>query len=826
MRKNNGSPIGAMCVHLLAQSVFASQDELLASLSGQRQSNSPTSLTGSLALPPSLNRSDIIGFEFGRSFRQIDYALIAPETALVNTFNGLFPNGDPPFLNAMIQASVGQTPNALVRTTIHITPAELESALGGPFLFNFRAGIEELDASGNLHPAKGESYANDSLNGVELPAQPYPVPAVQIGPVLRFNQILEIEQMTQHVVRNTISYSKAIWGSMSADERAIFLEHYTIGVPSDGIADTSQMVPLLNCVENRVLGFFGNSMMMPFLIPQAVAEQMNIDPAQLQSSLLAYQQAAFAPPQSTIALPTRGVLGEAVLGSCPSAEKIDLTRFWNWADSPADTAPTIAPVTLPTTTPSIAAGLTAPNTLTNLPPLINNVLTAPTPDTSLLQALSKAAASQQDFSPTLTGADKLASLLTSAQTTAGSALSDAMKANTQLVSQALTGAVALASQQNQQGQQAGKQDQSTQGQPGQPQPQTQPDQQSQQPQTQPDQQNQQPQQGPGSGQQGLFQLASYQPGSGAIGVSSASGTGAGPTSPICVTADVSASGGPGWRACCALGCGSSMDPTKISGHAYGGATAGILGGGGPTGYIYTAQAGLADLGHIRDQSDMTKFIYDHLVAGCTSFKLSEGTATPNASPPDLLGFAGAIAFVEGWAHELRTWGTGLYTEDYSAFSPEDLPSNVIGIEVATRAIKRVISGGLPYNTAAYNTAVDVELGNLLNVELGARPKSDTDAVLAKIRGNWFAGGRLIDCPGDLMRRNFDVAPWPAGMPYDVPSGPSWLNKARFASQFLMFSYVMKYPVDGTTGVTLASMQAATDAIRAKFVAANPGKDKP
>ena len=36
-----------------------------------------------------------------------------------------------------------------------------------------------------------------------------------------------------------------------------------------------------------------------------------------------------------------------------------------------------------TTTPSIANGLTAPNSLTNLPGLINNVLQAPTPNTTV-----------------------------------------------------------------------------------------------------------------------------------------------------------------------------------------------------------------------------------------------------------------------------------------------------------------------------------------------------------------------------------------------------------------------------------------------------------
>ena len=195
------------------------------------------------------------------------------------------------------------------------------------------------------------------------------------------------------------------------------------------------MVPLLNCVENRLLGFFGNSMIMPFVIPQDVAESMGIDPGEIQRALLAYQQASFQPPVSIFSLPTRGVLGEAVLGHCPSAEKIDLTRFWNWQDSPSDSAPAISPVTLPTTTPSIATGLTAPNSLGNLPNLINNVLTAPAPNTGLLSQLASGAASQKDFDAALTGAQQLVSLIQNSQNAASQARSDAINASTQLQSQ-------------------------------------------------------------------------------------------------------------------------------------------------------------------------------------------------------------------------------------------------------------------------------------------------------------------------------------------------------------------------------------------------------
>ncbi len=421
---------------------YTSQDDLIAYLSSQRQGALYT-MSGNLALPTSMNRSDIIGFEISRNFRQVNYTLYPAELAALQSVNSIFGSITGSIANQAIQSTLGV--NASVRTTIHLSPTDLENALGGPSLFNFQASIIEFDANqGNSFPppvaqppAQGETYANDSLFGVELPPQPYPVPAIQIGPVLRFNEVLEIEQMAQHVVRNTLLYSKAIWASMTPDERAVLLDSYTIGVPPGGITDESQMVPLLNCVENRLLGFFGNSMILPFIIPQSVADEMGIDPLKIQQALLAYQQASFNPPHSTIALPTRGVLGEAVLGRCPSAEKIDLTRFWNWSDSPGDTAPAISPTSLPTSSASIAAGLSAPNSLANLPPLINNVLSAPAPDTSLLQALSKAAAGQQDFSSTLTGAAQLTPLITNAQNTANLARADALKTTKDLQSQAM-----------------------------------------------------------------------------------------------------------------------------------------------------------------------------------------------------------------------------------------------------------------------------------------------------------------------------------------------------------------------------------------------------
>ena len=404
---------------------FASEDELLGYLRGRRQTTDFT-LSGRLALPPSLARTDIIGFELTRTWNRFDHDLVSPELKAAALAG---------FLSLGVGITVGPlTLAGAVGRTVHFGPERLEQSLGGPQIWGFNATVGVNGA--------GESYALNYIDraaAVNLPVSAFPIPAREVAPVLRYSALLQIEKTLQHVVRNTLPYSEIVWASLSPDERAIMLEGFTIGVPTGGIVDNTQDIPLLNCVSNQLLGFYGNSMVMPFIIPEPVAEANQISSKDLQDALTNFHRVGFDPPHSTIGLPTRGVLGEAVLGHCPSAEKIDLTRFWNWADAPADTAPTIADVTVPTTTPSIAAGLQAPNTLTGMAPLITNFMNAPNVpvDTSLMQALVAAGAAQKDFSG-LTNADLLAGLLKTTQTTAESARADALKRATELQSQAMT----------------------------------------------------------------------------------------------------------------------------------------------------------------------------------------------------------------------------------------------------------------------------------------------------------------------------------------------------------------------------------------------------
>src|SRR6185503_10508254 len=119
---------------------------------------------------------------------------------------------------------------------------------------------------------------------------------------------------------------------------------------------------------------------------------------------------------------------------------------------------------------------------------------------------------------------------------------------------------------------------------------------------------------------------------------------------------------PGRRACCMLvqdnliG-GGGLDPKKLSGHLYG-TTHGwdrVIYDTDLVGYVYTGHGGLLDLGHVRDMIDMTTYVYDLLMARENYFGLFESSVQIQKLPEnsdEALELAGAIAYLEGWSHEL------------------------------------------------------------------------------------------------------------------------------------------------------------------------------
>lgn len=163
-------------------------------------------------------------------------------------------------------------------------------------------------------------------------------------PILTVSQQQKIEETMHHIASNTMRYSQAVWNYMTSDERALMLERYTIDMDFKDIegesADenaTFDDIPLLNCIDvRRMLGFYGNCMLFPFTYPEKLAKRLGKTAYELQDALYRYHTYHFRVPTTVISLPTDGMVGEAVLGETNVSEKIDITRFWNWKDSPID----------------------------------------------------------------------------------------------------------------------------------------------------------------------------------------------------------------------------------------------------------------------------------------------------------------------------------------------------------------------------------------------------------------------------------------------------------------------------------------------------------
>ncbi|MDE1831713.1 MAG: hypothetical protein KGI02_05000 [Thaumarchaeota archaeon] len=416
------------------------EDDLVSYLKGQRIS-SQIVVRASISLPPILSPSDIIGFEITHTFDRFSYQLSTPLDTVTNLFgnNG---NNWPSGIFGFLPGIINPPPNPVI--TLNAT--DIASKIEPPIMFIFRANI----VYGSDETS--ESYVNSQPN-VELPPNAYPIAASEISPILKYSDLILIENVLQHILRNMIRYSKAVWTSLTPEERVMLLEPYSLNYPGM----TGSTVPLLECIGTEVLGFYGNCMMLPFSIPKVLSDSIGtaiqnqlkltqdqmdkmgpVTTGSLETSLFNFHNLNAPNFVSRISLPTNGVLGEAMLGHCSSGEKIDITRFWNWQDSPADQAPAIATVSVPSSNVSTLAAAQTPNALGGmLPTLVNNV-NAPSvsPVDTLAAALAQKAPAAQ--LPDLSGITQLANLLQSTQNTANQARQNALDDQTAITNNAIT----------------------------------------------------------------------------------------------------------------------------------------------------------------------------------------------------------------------------------------------------------------------------------------------------------------------------------------------------------------------------------------------------
>jgi len=190
------------------------------------------------------------------------------------------------------------------------------------------------------------------------------------------------------------------------------------------------------------------------------------------------------------------------------------------------------------------------------------------------------------------------------------------------------------------------------------------------------------------------------------------------------------------------------------------------------GIVYTCRGGHIDITHLRKACDWTAYLAYHMRQALLSNKTSFSYKMHEPSKYYL-----RFEYPRGWAslprqmreriaadiaiqvaeyctyngmvwHEMLTWfgykAAGFYPEYASAFSWEDIYSNLLGCRLAVEAMRDP--------NQDYNQAMTAVIGQELQ-RLGVQPKPAAWQAGQAVRNQWFVGDFLF-C--DMVKRNFDI----------------------------------------------------------------------
>lgn len=149
--------------------------------------------------------------------------------------------------------------------------------------------------------------------------------------ILKFQAPPKTNELAKLLNEDALYYSQKIWMNMDPNFLSMQLSPYKIPVGKDA----KKTVSLTEYIDPKPIAVMGNCLAFIWH-DQEDASWLKWKAENINESKRTYQK---------IALPTDGIFGEAVLGRFNSAEKLDITRFWNWQDSPIPfSAPDIAAI--------------------------------------------------------------------------------------------------------------------------------------------------------------------------------------------------------------------------------------------------------------------------------------------------------------------------------------------------------------------------------------------------------------------------------------------------------------------------------------------------
>ena len=267
------------------------------------------------------------------------------------------------------------------------------------------------------------------------------------------------------------------------------------------------------------------------------------------------------------------------------------------------------------------------------------------------------------------------------------------------------------------------------------------------------------------------------------------------------------------RSCCLLasgffmellGTGGVIDPNRLGSHNLRDEKVGLL---------YTSRAGFLDIGHVRDLADQTNWIYEQIVSTVRATGTMPGKVQSlhgfaqlrgSISPQNWIDLAGSISYLDGVTYEIFTYDRFKPGMHSSAFSPEDLPSNFLGIRAAMKALEA---------GSVFDRAFEATLAGLLG-GLGVMPRNEAMRAFSNIEKRWIAPNAAYSNEY-LVRRNLKGNIWQAGHPSDDVPVDWILPVSRFSQYNVWFDFTFD---DSGTKIRQSEIgdelrRIASDAIR-------------
>ncbi|CDH28651.1 conserved hypothetical protein [Xenorhabdus bovienii str. Jollieti] len=248
----------------------------------------------------------------------------------------------------------------------------------------------------------------------------------------------------------------------------------------------------------------------------------------------------------------------------------------------------------------------------------------------------------------------------------------------------------------------------------------------------------------------------------------------------------------GLRACCAFGydlktevvgipvpfydIDNIVEAEKLGEHHYNdsalGASAALLGiSNEKIGLLYTQKGGFIDISHVRDTADYTLYLFSQIYAHLgqeRKLSLSNELAarkihffafTPPVDPVERYTLsaylAAKLAFQLAAWHEIAQWygyqSVPGFPEGISAFSPEDLYSNLLGARLALTLILQ----GHASSVTQFTTSMAAILPSALH-KLEPYSKSDTKKMFNQVDGLWWNSHERIPQKFLVLRRNYEI----------------------------------------------------------------------